>query len=47
MTTFIRSHDGPFIVNDPELGTFSAPTREAAEAELRRRRAARKESEAA
>ena len=47
MTTRITTQDGTTIINDPEAGCFSAPTREAAEAELRRRRAARKESEAA
>lgn len=37
--SFIQTDDGNVLVHDPDLGVISAPTREAAEAELRRRKA--------
>ena len=36
----ITTHDGTVIINDPEVGCVSAPTRTEAEQEIRRRKAA-------
>lgn len=38
--TRIRTEDGTIIIVDPDVGTISAHTEEAAQAELRRRRLA-------
>jgi hypothetical protein len=37
VTSFIQTHDGNVLLVDPEVGTISAPSREAAEAERHRR----------
>lgn len=35
-----QTHDGNWLVTDPEVGTVSAPSQQEAEQEIRRRKAA-------
>jgi hypothetical protein len=43
--TSITTHDGTVLLFDPEIGVVSATSREEAEVEIRRRKAAKRDRE--